>query len=113
MAADAHPYPIREGSQSVIYGRATADSGTLTIQAGGTYTLYDKTGAIVTGHSAQAVTGYDSTAAAAPRVWKNLDFAAIASGEYHITFKFTALGSDGMTRTYEPSVFLLVKEAYQ
>jgi hypothetical protein len=104
---------IRVGEKRPIYGQVTADSGTLTIQAspGPTLTLYDSNGAAVTGLNNIAATGYDAGALAAPRAWYNLDTttpASLAAGFYTMVFKFTANGSDGLTRVYEPSVEIAV-----
>src|SRR5438034_6025300 len=98
---------IRVGEKRPIYGQATAQTGTLTIQSGATCTLYDSAGAVVTGLNNVAVTGYDSGALASPRVWYNLDTttpANLAAGFYTMVFKFTAAGSDSLTRLYEPGV---------
>lgn len=108
MSVDSYQR-MRKGEKRPIYGRATAASGTLTIATGGTYTLYDSSGAIVTGHNAQAVTGYDASAAASVRVWFLLDTAALPVDEYKIVFSFSAAGSDSMARIYKPEVAIKVE----
>ena len=104
---------IRVGEKQPIYGQVTADSGTLTIQASPApvITLYDSNGAAVTGLNNIAATGYDAGALASPRAWYNLDTttpASLAAGFYTMVFKFTANGSDGLTRVYEPNVEVAV-----
>ena len=104
---------LRSGEKRPLYGQAAAETGTLTIQASPapTCTLYDSTGSAVAGLNGIAVTGYDVVALASPRVWLNLDSttpASLAAGYYTLVFKFSAAGSDGITRTYEPALVLHV-----
>jgi hypothetical protein len=104
---------LRAGEKRPLYGQATAQSGTLTIQGSPspTCTLYDSAGSAVSGLNGISVTGYDNTALAAPRAWYNLDTASpanLAAGYYTLVFKFSAAGSDGIVRTYEPSLELQV-----
>lgn len=104
---------LRSGEKRPLYGHAAAQTGTLTIQASPapTCTLYDSAGSAVTGLSAIAVTGYDIGAVANPRAWYNLDTtspANLAVGYYTLVFKFSAAGSDSITRTYEPSLELQI-----
>jgi hypothetical protein len=97
---------MRAGEKRPLYGQVTAQSGTLTIQSSPApiCTLYDSTGVAVAGVNGVAVTGYDAGASASPRAWYLLDTANLAAGFYTIVFKFTALGSDGLSRVYEPSL---------
>lgn len=108
--ADATVY-IRKGEKLPIYGAETISSGTLTISSGATCTLYDRTGTAVSGLSAVSVTGYDNTALSTVRVWYVLDTsaAAITADRYTLTFAFTATGSDGIVRTFEPAVSIVVQ----
>ena len=106
---------IRDGEKQPVYGQVTVDSGTLTIQASPApvVTLYDSSGAAVTGLNNIAATGYDAGALASPRAWYNLDTttpANLAAGFYTMVFKFTANGSDGLTRVYEPNVEVQVED---
>ena len=109
---------LRSGEKRPLYGQATAQTGTLTIQASPApiCTLYDSAGTAVTGLNGIAVTGYDTAASAGPRVWYNLDTtspANLAAGYYTLVFKFSAAGSDSTTRTYEPSLELQVLDVRQ
>jgi hypothetical protein len=100
---------MKAGEQRPVYAQVTAQTGTLTIQAGGVVTLVDQAGD-ATG-AAAAVTGYDVSALAAPRVWYLLDTTALDPGIYTLEFAITALGSDTITRVYEPVVMVEVDEA--
>ena len=101
---------IRSGEKRPVYGQATAQTGTLNIQGSPTptVTLYDSAGSVVSGYNGISVTGYDSGALASPRAWYNLDTASLAAGFYTLVFKFSAAGSDNITRTYEPAVVLQI-----
>ena len=101
---------IRSGEKRPVYGQATAQTGTLTIQGSPapSVTMYDSVGVVVTGYNGIAVTGYDSGAMANPRAWYNLDTAGMAAGFYTLVFKFSAAGSDSLTRIYEPAVVLQI-----
>jgi hypothetical protein len=95
---------MKRGEKRPVYAQVTAQSGTLTVQSGGTVTLTDQAGATVAGFGGVAVTGYDAGAQAAPRVWFLLDTAGLAAGFYTLTFAFQAAGSDALTRAYHPTV---------
>lgn len=101
---------VRAGEKRPLYGQAAAQTGTLTIQASPapSCTLYDPSGTPVTGIDGVAETGYDSGALASPRIWYNLDTAGLAAGYYTMVFKFTAAGSDSLTRVYEPSLEIFI-----
>lgn len=104
---------VRQGEKRRVYGQATAETGTLTITGTPTCTLYDSAGLAVSGMSGMAVTGYDAAAAAAPRVWYDLDTenpADLAADFHTLVFTFSATGSDGITRTYLPGVLVHVEE---
>ena len=95
---------MNAGEKRTPYAYATADSGTLTISGSPTYSLYDSSGTVVSGHSAQAVTGYDNTALAAVRVWKQIDATSpttLSAGKYRIVFTFSATKSvDSLTERF-------------
>ncbi len=97
---------LRKGEKRPVYGQEVMASGTLTIATSPapTATLYDANGVVVTGFSAIAASGYDPGAKTAPRVWLILDTSGLSAGFYTLTFVFTANGSDGTTRIYEPNV---------
>lgn len=104
---------IKHGEKQPVYGQETAASGTLTISASPapTCTLYSSSGAVVSGYSGIGVTGYDSGAQAAPRIWLDLDTLSptdLAVGFYTLVFQFSATGSDGIARVYEPNVEIQV-----
>jgi hypothetical protein len=102
---------MRKGETRPLYGRAGVVSGSLTILGGGVYTLFNSAGAAVAGHDSQPVTGYDDVISQSPRVWFNLNTespADLAPGWYTLVFRFSALGGDGILRTYVPSVGLQV-----
>ena len=106
---------IRKGEKRPVYGQAIAQTGTLTIQSSPapTCTLYDSTGAAISGLTDVNATGYDSGALSNPRVWYNLDTNSpvnLAAGFYTMVFKFTAAGSDSLTRLYEPAVELQIQD---
>lgn len=92
---------INKGVVEPIYASWEAPTGTTnTISGSPTYTLYDADGVAVTGHDAQAVTGFNNTALAAPNLWKTLDTSSIAVGQYRIVFTFTVTNSgDSIART--------------
>lgn len=104
---------MRGGEKRPVYGQATAQSGTLTIQASPapSCTLYDSAGAAVSGFGGIPATGYDPGAVAAPRAWLNLDTAGLAAGFYTLVFTFTAAGSDGITRVYRPAAVIQIAAA--
>lgn len=99
---------FRAGEKAPVYGQVTLSSGTLTITGTPTCTLYDATGAAVAGWPKNA-TGFDGGALANPRVWMDLDTTTLAAGWYTLAFSFTATGSDGMARLYEPEIDVLVQ----
>jgi len=111
MPADA-AVKMNVGEKRTPFSQATVDTGTLTIQGSPMYTLYDSAGAVVTGHSAQAVTGFDNTALATVRVWKLLDSTSptvLAAGRYRIVFTFSALKSaDSLTEIFVREVIIYV-----
>lgn len=109
-------FVAKVGEEVIPYGQADAESGTLTIQSSPapTYTLYDASGAIVTGHNAQAVTGYDTAAGDPVKVWKSLDTSALAASTYVMAFKFKVQQSvDGLFRTRKPNVMVVIQEPYE
>src|SRR2546423_8293293 len=106
---------IKHGEKQPVYGQETPASGTLTIAASPapTCTLYNSAGAVVSGYSAIAVTGYDSGAQASPRIWLDLDTLSptdLAAGFYTLVFQFSATGSDSIAPAYEPNVEIQVRD---
>ena len=103
---------LRRGEKRPLYGQETAVTGTLTIASAPVpaATLFDANGAAVTGLAGVSVTGYDTGAQAAPRVWLNLDTASVTAGFYTLVFTLTATGSDGLTRVYRPSIEVQVTD---
>ncbi len=101
---------LRKGEKRPVYGQEVMASGTLAIAdtPAPTATLYDANGMLVTGYSAIAVSGYDAGAKTAPRAWLILDTSGLNTGFYTLVFAFTASGSDGTTRVYEPKVGILI-----
>lgn len=110
MSVDGY-VKMRKGEKRPGYGSATAVSGTLTIAASPAPVvyLYDSSGAVVSGYNGISATGYDASAAASVRVWYLLDTASLAVDEYRMVFKFSAAGSDSMTRIYEPAIAIKVE----
>lgn len=109
---------MKQGEKRPLYGTATAQSGTLSIAASPapTCTLYDSAGDAIAGLTDIAVTGYDSGPAASRRVWYVLNTTSpvnLAAGFYTLVFKFTATGSDGIQRVYEPSLEVQVMDVRQ
>lgn len=104
--------PLVIGEVVPIYGHLDAASGTLTISASPapTYSLYDASGVVVTGHSAQTVTGYDATALDTVMAWNTLDTSALTAGWYRMEFTIKATSSvDSIARTRKASVAFLLK----
>lgn len=98
---------LRAGEKRPVFAQAAAASGTITLSGAGTVTLYDSTGAVVTGWSGVPATGYDTGAQAAPRVWIDVDTTtptALAAGFYSLVFAFSGTGSDGIARTFEAEI---------
>ena len=97
---------LRKGEKRPVYGQVTMLTGTLTVAGtpAPTATLYGADGNIVPGFSAIGVSGYDSGARTAPRVWLLLNTAGLSAGFYTLMFVFTGNGSDGSSRIYEPNV---------
>lgn len=102
---------LRQGEKQPVFGQEAPASGTLTISATPppAATLYDSGGSAVIGFSHVTASGYDAGAQSAPRVWLNLDTSALPAGFYTLVFTFTAVGSDGITRIYEPGIEIEVQ----
>lgn len=114
MAADAHPFPVRLGEDAVFYGKATAPTGsTHTVSGTSSVTLYDKDGLVAGGLNATAVTGQETGAQLELLAWYVFDptTLSVPEGVYHLVFTIVATGSDGIVRTFKPSVFILVEAA--
>lgn len=96
---------IPKGETRPLYGSASvADPATLTVQGSPTFTLYDASGAVVSGFNGVAATGFDAGALATVRAWYLLATAGLAAGFYTGVISFHALGSDGLVRVFEPSI---------
>lgn len=99
---------LRDREVRPLSGTATAESGTLTVLGAPapTLTLTDAAGQPVPGFDGIPVSGYTNGTAAAVSVYFNFDAGAIVAGPgvYTLTFSFVALGSDGLARTYEPTL---------
>ena len=99
-----------------IFLTFTAATGSLTLQAGATATLYTHDTTTQYGVlSGTALSGQDAGAAAAPRAWINIDTevigpasAALTDGLYDLQIKITAAGSDGLNRDYVRNVLIVV-----
>lgn len=107
---------LRDGETRPIVGRASAQSGTLTIQGQPKCTLYTLAGEPVDGINDRAVDNFDPDPGSSVRVWLDLDThntptEPLAPGWYFLVFTFSAGGSDGQPRTYEPKVDVLVTSA--
>src|SRR5687768_9770738 len=114
MPSHAHPAPIRLGEKRPFYASATAPTGsTHTVSGTSTVTLYDKSGAVAGGVNGTNVTGQEAGAQSELLAWYVLDPSTLnlTAGVYRLVFKIVAVGSDGITRTFFPSVFIVVKEA--
>lgn len=113
MASDAH-ITMRLGEKRPVYGSATAPTGsTHTVSGTSTVTLYDKDGAVAGGVSATNVTGQEAGAQLELLAWYVLDptTLAIAAGTYKLVFSIVATGSDGIVRTFRPSIMVVVQGA--
>lgn len=107
---------MRQGEKLPLYGQVTADTGTLTISGQPTFTLYDSANTAVGSLTALNVTGYDHSAAVAPRAWYVLDTmtpVALAVGNYTAVFILPVTSSeDAIARVFECSVDLRVDAPY-
>lgn len=104
---------MRCGEKAPIYGLITAAPGhTVTIGAGAAVTLTDTSGNPAGGIAGAPVTGYDTGALAAARVWYDLDTgqngANLPAGRYALTFSVPVVGDEtpSIPRLYEPAVFI-------
>lgn len=101
---------LRHGEKRPVYGQAVAQTGTLTVVGVPVCTLTDAHGTVVTGYGGIAVTGFDPGTQTQPRVWLLLDSKNLPVGYYTLAFRFSALGSDGLTRIYQPTLEIEVRE---
>ena len=100
---------FRQGSLRPVYAQVTVgEGGTAVVQAGGTFTLYDGEGHVEPGFNAVAVSGYEAGPQVAPKVWYVLNTAALAPGVYSGIFTFQAVGSDGITRTFDVDILITI-----
>lgn len=103
---------MRVGEKRPIFAQITAESGSLTINAGGSVSLYDAGGSIWsygtpgTPVSGVTLTGYGTATVTAPEAWFTLDSAtyAMPAGFYTLAFHIPATGSDEIARTYKPEI---------
>lgn len=97
------------GESRPIKGTASLDGGTLTIQGtpAPVCTLYDSAGTAVSGFNGVPVTG-QSAAGETVFCFLDVDSTSLTEGFYTLVFTFDALGNDGVTRTYKPSIELEV-----
>lgn len=116
---ESHPLPIRLGEERPFYFKATAPTGsTHTVSGTSTVTLYDKAGAVAGGINAVSVTGQETGAQLELLAWYVLDPSnppsgtALPQGVYHLVGTIVATGSDGITRTFKPSVYIIMNPAY-
>lgn len=93
----------RKGSILPLYAQLSASSGTLTIAAGGTFTLYDSTGTVL---SSAPLTGFDAGPLSSPRAWYVMGTAALSAPAVYLgQLQFQATSSvDGIQRTYVEDV---------
>lgn len=106
---DAYADPLIVGEKRPVFGSASAPSGaTNGAPSSATFTLYDDAGSVVTGFNAVSITGADPGGTQVVRVWYLLDSTGLTPGVYRGVFKFTSLGSDGISRIFEPSVGITV-----
>jgi hypothetical protein len=97
----------RKGAIKPVYGKVSALYGqTLTIQSGGTFSLYDNLGNIALGPV--AVTGYDSTPLQTANIWYVLSTAGLNAAEYYGLFSFPVLGADSIVRTELSDVQIII-----
>lgn len=115
MVSDAHPDPIRLGAERPFYFTANAPSGsTHTVSGTSTVTLYDKDGAVAGSVNGTNVTGQDAGAVAALDAWyvlKPTTLGLTANTPYKLVGTIIAVGSDGITRKFVISVFIIVEAA--
>lgn len=97
---------LRPGEVRPFYASGTAETGTLTAQSGGTATLYNGAGAVVSGFPV-SVTGQTSGAAATVEAWYTLT-APADPGLYFLVIRFPATGSDGISRTFQSEIAVTV-----
>lgn len=114
MIADAHPVPIKLGAKRPFYASATAPTGsTHTVSGTSTVTLYDKDGAVAGGVNGTNVTGQETGAQLELLAWYLFDPTTLnlSAGVYKLVFTIVAVGSDSITRTFRPSIMIIVEAA--
>jgi hypothetical protein len=107
---------IRRGEKVPVYGKLTADSGTLTITAASVY-LYSGTTDATLLLGPVAATDFDAAPAASREAWYNFDtddpagdssVPALTAGSYTFVIEITCTGSDGEPRIERPAVLIKV-----
>lgn len=102
---------LKKGEIEPVFGKVFGERGkTYTVQASPapSYTVYDKNDSTIASGTA---TDYDAAPVQNPRVWQNIDSgnaAYLVCEKYLIVFKYTTVGSDGLTRIHEPSTQLKI-----
>ena len=115
---------VNKGSIQPVYATVNAPQpgGTITLQAGGTFTLYqavydnttqESSTVIVSGFNAVTVSGYNTGALSSASIWYVLNTASlntenIPSSGYVGIFTFQGIGSDGITRTFNVDIQIQV-----
>lgn len=96
---------MRVGEIKPVFGGAKADRGLLTLQSSATFTLYDQTGAVVSGLDAVAITGNSPSPAQEIEVWYLLDTTNLTAGLYTALFSYNIISSsDVINRRDRPGV---------
>jgi hypothetical protein len=105
---------LTKGAKKPIFGTMTVDTGTLQINGTPTFTLYNSTGAIVTGYNGVNVTGATAGSATTVEAWYTLDTSDsnIAVGEYEGRLQIVATASsDNIQRTDFVAVKITIESA--
>ena len=99
------------GATGVVEQQAEEESGALLIVTGGTWFMYDNTGAAVSA-TATAISGWDTDASASVRVWASINASSLLAGTYTIVWAITAIGDDdGLARVIQMRTILDVLPA--
>lgn len=92
---------LKIGDVEPLFGVATADTGTFTISGTPTYALTTEDGtAVASGNT----TGHDAGASASVECWYTLSTVGRTAGWYKLVFTLVVTGSDGIVRTYHPTI---------
>ena len=100
---------IRQGSIDTVYAQSSVSRGVLTLESGATFTLYDSTGAIVSGFEDVAITGNSDSPSNELLLWYLLDTSTLSQGVYVGLFKYNITSSlDALNRRDRPGVQLTI-----